>query len=83
MATLCTGLTHIYHNALPLTLRSPQRLTWTSMAKTMPVIATVDPRRSANYQPCRWDHNFLLSLENTYAVSMKQYLYSIFIYTSI
>nr|VDD58288.1 unnamed protein product [Brassica oleracea] len=68
MSTLCIGSTHIYHNALRLspTSRSPRRLAWTSV-KTKTVAATVDTLRgSANYEPSRWDHEFLLSLENIY-----------------
>ncbi|XP_033134426.1 LOW QUALITY PROTEIN: beta-myrcene/(E)-beta-ocimene synthase 2, chloroplastic [Brassica rapa] len=68
MSTLCIGSTHIYHNALRLspTSRSPRRLAWTSVT-TKTVTAIVDTLRgSANYQPSRWDHEFLLSLENIY-----------------
>ncbi|VVB10482.1 unnamed protein product [Arabis nemorensis] len=68
MTTLCIGSTDIYHNALSTTPRHPQRFVWTSMTKMTPVTATVNPlRRSANYQPSRWDHHYLLSVENVYA----------------
>lgn len=68
MATLCIGSTHFYRNALSPTSQSPRRLVWTSMTTKTDTVIVATLRGSANYQPSRWEHESILSLENIYVV---------------